>query len=609
MFTKNEKFRVSIFKDNGDEDERTLNLSYVSPDKLNFLVVHDQDMFTIEMYSEDTVNHYASKLFIDGKEYKHKKTFKKIGRYLGFKKGHGVYDRFVFKKPEIYNSETMSPEEIELHNKAQNYFKPAIIKIQFFKTIEVKEECRLKNPTKAQSYYSSRIVEDKKYCHLSSTVGKGTQVDFNTHDKWVQNVYNKNAGKMISNFIIDETQQIDEIEINYSDYVSLTLLGVISPYNIKHLYLYPLNPEYLKKALKALISHFEKTKDKDDIHISYVQYHYDLLTGHYLEDYLKKDHNMTLKDYFINNFDSFRLDCKGNVQVNNFSPDLYLDKEFQSNNFIQYCTTAKEKVYLGNKLDWEEEVKEAFVLNHRAKKRKIMCAEYELTDGKKISAKEQVEKDLEKMPKPKLRSRVILDKFGHTADVIFNPEYYMEDNPYIEKDEYKEITDDLNKKKNKELVVAKDEKGNTILFSPKVSVRCDKSIFEKDTNGKNDTNDTNNLNRINSNADNNTDLQLVEDQNSNISNNNSKSNNFFSHNNKLGDSVLNELKRRKNNSIRVNSSQASMSTLDKSKSLNGLKDIEIPNIHSFHTKTIKNDVVLGFINPQYYYVDLISEDQ
>lgn len=57
------------------------------------VIVERGDTFEIELSSE-TMEILGAKLYIDGYEFPYKKTWKKIGRYKGFKLGFGHYNQF-----------------------------------------------------------------------------------------------------------------------------------------------------------------------------------------------------------------------------------------------------------------------------------------------------------------------------------------------------------------------------------------------------------------------------------------------------------------------------------------------------------------------------------
>jgi len=252
VFTKKKFFEIQFLNKNSNEFKEY----YPKDNEVDTYIVGEKhESFIIKMRVNsgtiDDTKIYGTKLFLDGEEVKGMKTFKKYGRYFGFKCGGGVYKSFLFGAPS-YSEEKTS----EVNRKI------GTIKIIFYTTFQLKSG---KRNRQGRFHYQQReekfLNNDKKLCFKSLQVLEGNTFD-NGHTTRQRLKYRND-----DNFqtFIDYEDDIDDIELNYADFYGLIALGEISSFNVNHLrYMPTLNLDYFLcgNAISTIIQYYNKNKEK-----------------------------------------------------------------------------------------------------------------------------------------------------------------------------------------------------------------------------------------------------------------------------------------------------------------------------------------------------------
>lgn len=204
---------------------------------------------------------YASQLWIDEKQVRGIKTFKRAGRYQGFKKGNGVYNAFLFDKPKFSEEESMT-----MGNFNSSFSSIGKVHIQFYSTNKIKN--LNKNLIKHPHHYSKHddpiVPSNKKQVLYSLGVKEGMTFDTGfTHREYIKDrCRNKNFNFMYEYFP-NYDEDIDDIFFKYTDYYGALSQGYISSNDIAYFSLIPytsLNYDLCKNALLVIIDTY-KNKD------------------------------------------------------------------------------------------------------------------------------------------------------------------------------------------------------------------------------------------------------------------------------------------------------------------------------------------------------------
>jgi hypothetical protein len=226
VFSKKQFFNVTILND-------TTNTEYkehvpLEKDVAPYIIGEKGKSFIIKMSvnasKTDDSEVYGSKLYIDGEEVKGIKTFRKYGRYFGFKCGNGVYKKFLFGAPCYDNSERGGNKDI------------GKIKIIFFTTQEIRTGRRQSrfNPAPYIPRQEKYLDSNKKLCFKSLQVVEGQTFD-NGHTTRQRLKYQRGDRDQRVQHVVDFQDDIDDIELSYSDFYGIIALGMISTSNLNHL--------------------------------------------------------------------------------------------------------------------------------------------------------------------------------------------------------------------------------------------------------------------------------------------------------------------------------------------------------------------------------------
>ena len=309
---------------------------------------------------------YGSKLIIDGEEILGIKTFRRQGRYFGYKLGNGIYKEFLFSNinyqennvQNISNNTENNSNQINNINKYNSNSNIGNIKLTFYTTKSIKVKYPSNKYIKQHiphSYKKNKIVYEtsancKKVFEASMQVGEGKVFD-NGHS------IKKHAFKP-SRYenIIDFNNDIDEIEINYSDFYSMINKGFISSFNINHFKYFPfrikLDFNLLKNAIKTLVNNYYKNKDNnnnntlntklykiEDLHLDFKRYSEHDMSLYYTEANINKKNtfvDMIMDSYFNNLYeikDTMYIKFKNNQILDlNLLDDVKLFMPYQIQN-------------------------------------------------------------------------------------------------------------------------------------------------------------------------------------------------------------------------------------------------------------------------------------
>lgn len=338
--SEKENFKVEIIK----KSDESVYEDFLSPENKIYICSEPNTTFFIRMTAKDPFINYGVKLYLDGKEYPHKKVFKKIGHYFGFKLGHGKYREFLFKKTcdldkSDYEGGDIMREDIK-----------GTIKIDFYETKRIYKKISIKDPAKYVPYKPFEKNEDKKLCFNSTTIKEGDIIDLKLHDKWVENIYKNYKDKdYYFEYVLDEEKKIDTITIHYMEFISMILNGYLSLSNINHLYLAPDdNLEYCLQSIETILKYFHpRTFNLED------------LPGLYFE-YTRKDLDRFLKGYplkkFVERFTNRFFVVDGSLRIN--SKRL---NNFVNTINVDYVLTPNEKEFIKLKPQLIKELNENYI--------------------------------------------------------------------------------------------------------------------------------------------------------------------------------------------------------------------------------------------------------
>lgn len=356
VISANSNFNVSIISNNIPLRELP------TPDDKIYIVVEFGQNFIIKLEAKNSYEIYGAKLKIDGKYYSHPKQFKNQGHIYGFKLGHGMYKKFVFSKKkddddddnEEENNSEDSNNNTNKNNTSKNklsqnplssvYLKndktnsKGKIVVEFYSTYSVNSNCKIKKPSNYIKFKESVRKQNKKMCFDSTCIKEGDILETNNQKRWLD-VYEKNKdNKNYVEHFIDFSNIIDVAEINYSDYSSLVLKGILSFKNINHLYMLPDNNFQLAlDALDTIISYH-----KSNIHYSEISDVFFKYTQKHLKHYLK---NKSVEDMLASFPLKYKISKEGYVSTISrkdiLSSKLYIDTE--------YYLSKNEKDFLDNK--------------------------------------------------------------------------------------------------------------------------------------------------------------------------------------------------------------------------------------------------------------------
>jgi hypothetical protein len=294
VFSKKEFFEIKLTDDNNKEyKEYNPKEKNIKP----YIIGENGKDFMIKMIVNsakcDDKKFYGSKLYIDGEEVLGIKTFKRSGRYFGFKCGSGIYKKFRFGTPKYDSNDVGGNREI------------GKIRIIFYNTQSFNTG---KNTRIAPHQYKARkstyLDANKKLCFKSLQVYEGDEFD-NGHTTR-QRIKNYSRDNKVTN-IIDFQDDIDDAEFSYSDFYGLIAMGMISTNNLNDLkYLPTITLDY--KALgNALLTIVERKKDTNNrMSLQSLNQQFNLICEHELSLYYSNQlysslQNM-IKSCFSNKF-------------------------------------------------------------------------------------------------------------------------------------------------------------------------------------------------------------------------------------------------------------------------------------------------------------------
>jgi hypothetical protein len=219
MYSKNAMFEVEV----KETDDKDYEWTRTKDDRL-YVVVENELTFFIKIIALKNVNDvYGAKLYIDGELINHQKTFKKKGTFFGVKQGGGVYKKFTFKIPNLENP---SNAQSRSHTDVNDSF--GVIKIIIFHTKPIWAKKKIKKFHRKIELTPCTREENKKFFMRSLTIAEGEKFTVkNTYRDFLK----RTGGDFHQEHIIDENDIIDEIKINYADFIALQVMGVVKKLN------------------------------------------------------------------------------------------------------------------------------------------------------------------------------------------------------------------------------------------------------------------------------------------------------------------------------------------------------------------------------------------
>lgn len=236
-------------------------------------------MITVRVNSDvaDIDETYGAKLFIDDREIHSNKTFKKTGRFFGFSVGNGVYNQFLFSNPNVSDVESNENTSDRIGN----------IRIVFYKTKPIiSKRNKLKKTPKLNNQITIPIVSSSRNKSLKSlqvNIGREFTNSYTTK----QRLQSYNHKELEYDYVCDFTQDIDDVEFEYSDLDFMLAVGYIHLSNIDHAIYLPyrigVNKKLCIPVIKAIINkHFNDDckMNIENLHTLFKKY-----TGHPLTMY------------------------------------------------------------------------------------------------------------------------------------------------------------------------------------------------------------------------------------------------------------------------------------------------------------------------------------
>lgn len=200
--------------------------------------------FTINVQSKDGNSSYAAKLFIDDQEVIKVKTFKGRGNFFGFKRGNGLYDRFLFSMPQLISDDHLKSKEVKGKGK-----KMGEIRIIFFKAEEIWKKLGERNNGQNSKQrenpeidYVQVPLSDCKALHarsLSVGTGKSFQVDSSAFTNVAEKAGPHKGMVKVARASFDEPE--DYVVIRYSHPATLMMMGLLNPLNEEDIKYFPLS--------------------------------------------------------------------------------------------------------------------------------------------------------------------------------------------------------------------------------------------------------------------------------------------------------------------------------------------------------------------------------
>lgn len=300
VYSKKKIFQVSLIDDKSNEYKE------YSP-KENILgqyVIGEKDKcFMIRMIADPNKikdkDVFGTKLFIDGEEVPGIKTFRRSGRYFGFKMGGGVYKQFKFGEPKFDEGDKGGNRNI------------GKIKIIFYNTIEhnTGRRTRIQNHIyrpKKETYLDA----NKKLCFKSLQVFEGETFD-NGHTTR-QRLKNQKEPKIMH--VIDYQDDIDDVEFNYTDFYGLLSLGEISINRINDLRFIPKSKLDYKVLGNAIYTILSQKGTEGSLMLSELSKRFSAICEQNLEAYYANTQYKTLVN-LINSLysDKFTLDERNEI--------------------------------------------------------------------------------------------------------------------------------------------------------------------------------------------------------------------------------------------------------------------------------------------------------
>jgi hypothetical protein len=324
----NRKFEISVLD---SALKNPLPVVKSKEDKV-YIVTEANQSFIIKLIAENKDIVYGAKLYLDGKEAVSFKTFKSYGHFLGFKLGNGNYKEFIFGVPPVIeeNSEKASDEFGTINIK----FYETYSKVFENKSLEIKKEY------KPKEFKQSGGLENKKFFERSLSIREGNF--FSTEVKQFE------SGTKRKEHFIDYEKEIDSIIVNYSDFVAMQIMGIISLRNVSHLKLIPdtkWDKNYAIATLEAILGGENYTEginvnDIEEIFLSY--------TNRSLRSFIEGD----LYNFFQTKSNKFKINDLGIITLSNRK--LYKSKFCEIPGFIDkssyFVQKTKPKNYISHEI-------------------------------------------------------------------------------------------------------------------------------------------------------------------------------------------------------------------------------------------------------------------
>lgn len=239
MDTRKELFFVTF-----NSSEGALKLIRSESSKYDGIVIAKANQFfTINVIAKDQVEPYAAKLFIDEQEVISCKTFKKKGNFFGFKKGQGVYDRFVFSLPEFKGDYSEISEPVKEKSKMMGE-----IRICFFRAVNVwkklppgdnKQSEGSKRPNGPTEYTKVPAMDCKNVQQRSLSVGCGPSMKIPVPTSFGEKQDDKHRGMYLSTKALFDEGILDMIVLRYSSMAALIGTKLVDPLQSSHLQNFP----------------------------------------------------------------------------------------------------------------------------------------------------------------------------------------------------------------------------------------------------------------------------------------------------------------------------------------------------------------------------------
>jgi hypothetical protein len=216
---------------------------------------------------------FGMKLIIDGQQVGGFRTFKKQGKYIGFREATGTYREFLFHTPKTADPENVNDLDCErMRNTGEINLKIFSTKKRF---VEGKIEPKV--VTMANQFVPAKRLTEKKFFKKSLAITKGGIFKKRQQFDFLGKSYDERTG-LSETYEVDKRDVLISITIKYADFNALLIMGHLNLYRLEHLkyiptHLFEKNHYLLDTVLKSIL-----LKEKEGLNLRDLRQRFELYT-------------------------------------------------------------------------------------------------------------------------------------------------------------------------------------------------------------------------------------------------------------------------------------------------------------------------------------------